>query len=99
MHEAVKRGLDAEGALPGPLGLSRKAVSYYVKSQGYSEALRYSGMLYSYALAVIEENACGGTIVTAPTCGSCGILPAMICPRSTKKPAKEDLRWSIKIKV
>ena len=35
-------------------------------------------MLYSYALAVIEENACGGTIVTAPTCGSCGILPAVL---------------------
>ena len=78
MQEAVKRGLDAEGALPGPLGLSRKAVSYYVKAQGYSEAIRYSGMLYSYALAVIEENACGGTIVTAPTCGSCGILPAIL---------------------
>jgi L-serine dehydratase len=78
MQEAVKRGLDAEGALPGPLGLSRKAVSYYVKAQGYSEATRYSGMLYSYALAVIEENACGGTIVTAPTCGSCGILPAIL---------------------
>jgi len=78
MQEAVKRGLDAEGAIPGPLGLSRKAVSYYVKAQGYNEAARHSALLYSYALAVIEENACGGTIVTAPTCGSCGVLPAIL---------------------
>jgi L-serine dehydratase len=78
MQEAVERGLDAEGALPGPLGLARKAASYYVKSQGYREAARYSGILYAYALAVSEENASGGTIVTAPTCGSCGILPAIL---------------------
>ena len=78
MQEAVKRGLDAEGALPGPLGLSRKAVSFHVKAQGYDETARYNALLYSYALAVIEENACGGTIVTAPTCGSCGVLPAIL---------------------
>ena len=78
MQKAVERGIDAEGALPGPLGLARKAVSYHVKAQGYSQAARYSALLYSYALAVIEENACGGTIVTAPTCGSCGILPAVL---------------------
>jgi L-serine dehydratase len=78
MQKAVERGIDAEGALPGPLGLARKAVSYYVKSQGYTEAVRYSAALHAYALAVSEENACGGTIVTAPTCGSCGILPAIL---------------------
>ena len=49
-----------------------------VKAQGYNETARYSALLYSYALAVIEENACGGTIVTAPTCGSCGVLPAIL---------------------
>ncbi len=58
MEKAVVRGLDAEGALPGPLGLARKAVSYHVKAQGYNETARYSALLYSYALAVIEENAC-----------------------------------------
>lgn len=78
MQRAVERGIDAEGALPGPLGLARKAVSYYVKSQGYKEGVRYGAALHAYALAVSEENACGGTIVTAPTCGSCGILPAIL---------------------
>ena len=78
MEDAVKRGIDAEGALPGPLGLPRKAASCYVKAQGYRDALRFRGMLYAYALAVIEENASGGTIVTAPTCGSCGVLAATL---------------------
>ncbi len=74
MKASVERGIDAEGAVPGPLGLPRKASTYYVKSQGFIESLKSSGLLYSYALATMEENASGGTIVTAPTCGSCGVL-------------------------
>ncbi len=78
MKASVERGVDAEGALPGPLGLSRKAAAYNIKSHGYNEALKASGLLYSYALAVMEENASGGIIVTAPTCGSCGVLAAIL---------------------
>lgn len=78
MQRAVERGIDHEGALPGPLCLSRKAPTYYVKACGYKQSLRSSGLVYSYALAVIEENASGGTIVTAPTCGSCGVLPGVL---------------------
>lgn len=78
MQQAVERGLDAEGVLPGPLGLQRKATTYYVKATGYKANLQSRGLVYSYALAVSEENASGGIIVTAPTCGSCGVLPAVL---------------------
>ena len=78
MKAAIKRGLEGEGVLPGGLGVRRKAVSYYMKSSGYSSNLKSRGLVYSYALAVSEENAGGGMIVTAPTCGSCGVLPAVL---------------------
>ena len=78
MQKAVERGIDEEGALPGPLNLRRKAGSYYIKADGYGDVLRTRGLIFAYALAVSEENACGGTIVTAPTCGSCGILPGAL---------------------
>lgn len=77
------RLLNHEGRLPGPLNLQRKAATYYVKAQGYKSNLQSRGMVYAYALAVSEENASGGTIVTAPTCGSCGVVPvcSIIWPR------------------
>ena len=78
MQEAVERGLDQEGALPGPLNLRRKAATYYIKANGYKDNLKSRGLVFSYALAVSEENASGGKIVTAPTCGSCGVVPAVL---------------------
>ena len=78
MKAAVERGLDAEGVLPGPLNLRRKAASYYVKATGYKDNLRTRGLVFAYALAVSEEDASGGRIVTAPTCGSCGVLPSVL---------------------
>lgn len=78
MKEAVERGLKGEGRLPGPLNLPRKAPTYYVKASGYKQSLQTRGLVYAYALAVSEENASGGTIVTAPTCGACGVLPAVL---------------------
>lgn len=78
MQAAVERGLDSEGALPGPLNLARKAPNYYIKARGYKPSLQSRGMVYSYALAVSEENASGGTIVTAPTCGACSVVPAVL---------------------
>ena len=78
MRDAVERGLDAEGVLPGPLNLRRKAYSYHVKATGYNANLRTRGLVFSYALAVSEENASGGKIVTAPTCGSCGVVPGVL---------------------
>ena len=78
MIEAVERGLEQEGALPGPLNLRRKAATYYIKANGYKDNLKSRGLVFSYALAVSEENASGGKIVTAPTCGSCGVVPAVL---------------------
>ena len=78
MKACVERGLDNEGVLPGPLHLSRKAATYYIKVSGYKQNLQTRGLVFSYALAVSEENASGGTVVTAPTCGSCGVLPAVL---------------------
>ncbi len=78
MKAAVKSGLDNEGVLPGPLNLQRKAASYFIKAKGYKASLQSRGLVFAYALAVSEENAAGGEIVTAPTCGSCGVLPAIL---------------------
>lgn len=85
MKEAVLRGIEAEGVLPGGLGVRRKAVSYYVHAAGYNSSLKSRGLVYAYALAVSEENASGGKIVTAPTCGSCGIVPAVLYHLHTSK--------------
>ena len=78
MKDAIHRGLEAEGVLPGPLNLRRKASTYYIRATGYKQSLQSRGLVFSYALAVSEENASGGKIVTAPTCGSCGVMPAVL---------------------
>ncbi|MDD8015207.1 MAG: L-serine ammonia-lyase [Acidobacteriota bacterium] len=79
MKDEVKRGLSKEGILPGPLRLPRKARAYRMKARSFNSSIRRSAMLYAYALAAAEENAAGGLIVTAPTCGSAGVLPAVLC--------------------
>ena len=89
MKESVQRGLEAEGVLPGPLGVRRKAVSYYVRAAGYNSSLKSRGLVYAYALAVSEENASGHRIVTAPTCGSSGVLPAVLYHLHTSKEFSE----------
>lgn len=78
MKAAVERGLSREGRLPGPLNLQRKANSYFVKAGGYKDNLKSRGRVFAYALAVSEENASGGEIVTAPTCGSSGVIPGVL---------------------
>ncbi len=78
MQDAIERGLHAEGVLPGGLGLARKSWAFYRKATLAGDYLQRPGLLSAYALAVSEENASGGVIVTAPTCGSCGIVPATL---------------------
>lgn len=78
MQKSVKNGLDHESRLPGPLNVARKASSYYTKAQMQNQYVQPRIQLYAYALAVAEENASGGEIVTAPTCGSCGVLPGVL---------------------
>lgn len=84
MQEAVERGIEEEGALPGPLNIRRKALSYHVRAFGQGDTFKTRGLVFAYALAVSEENACGGTIVTAPTCGSCGVLPSVLYHMKTR---------------
>jgi L-serine dehydratase len=78
MQDAVKRGSDAVGILPGDLHLPRKSQSFYLKAMQDRGPFQRTNLLFAYALAVSEENAAGGKIVTAPTCGSCGVLPAVL---------------------
>ena len=79
MKQAIADGLEATGTLPGGLKVQRKAKFLY--SQQIKEdvpALREFQTIASYAYAVAEQNADNGTIVTAPTCGACGVLPAVL---------------------
>lgn len=78
MRQSVEHGLEHEEVLPGGLNLRRKAVSYYTRAEGYQPSMRSRGLIFAYALAVSEENASGGEIVTAPTCGSCGVVPGVL---------------------
>lgn len=78
MKKSVEDGLNEEGVLPGGLRLRRKAMSYYTKARSYKPSLKGRCLVQSYALAVSEQNAAGGLIVTAPTCGSCGVVPAVL---------------------
>ncbi|MGD1819477.1 MAG: L-serine ammonia-lyase [Pleomorphochaeta sp.] len=78
MVRAIDEGLDSEGVLPGGLKLQRKASMYYSKSMNYTGSMKHNSELIAYALAVSEENASGNVIVTAPTCGSCGIVPSVL---------------------
>ncbi len=78
MKKAISNGITNEGLIPGGLKLQRKAASYYSKSKGLRDHSRTISKIFAYALAVSEENASGGEVVTAPTCGSSGILPAVL---------------------
>ncbi len=79
MQDAIHRGLQAEGVLPGGLGVSRKAKTLYEK-RCYNESadVTMNRVIAAYAYAVSEENADENIVVTAPTCGSCGVLPAVM---------------------
>lgn len=78
MKESIERGLNRDGVLPGILKLPRKAQSYHLKGKNYATPFKRRSQLFSFALAVSEENASGGKIVAAPTCGACGVLPAVL---------------------
>ena len=79
MKKSIEEGLQAEGVLPGGLKVQRKAKYLY----NYSRENLAPGMvefrhIAAYAYAVAEQNADNGTIVTAPTCGACGVVPAVL---------------------
>ncbi len=90
MKEAVYAGLSVTGELGGGLHVERKA--QYLHEQRHideSPMTRMNRIVCSYAFAVAEQNAAGGTIVTAPTCGSCGVVPAALLYMKEIKDFKE----------
>ena len=79
MQNSVRRGLEAEGILPGGLGVERKA-KMLLEKRCYNESadVTMNRIIAAYAYAVSEENADEHIVVTSPTCGSCGVLPAVM---------------------
>jgi len=79
MQNAIERGLENEGILHGGIGTQRKAKYLYRQRHiDETEETKTNRLICAYAYAVSEENASGGEIVTAPTCGSCGVVPAVL---------------------
>lgn len=80
MQSAFDRGIRTKGALPGPIKLKRKAPSMFShllkeEEESKSDWKNYELIMFIASFAIAEENASGGEIVTAPTCGSAGVLP------------------------
>ena len=79
MRWAIADGLNAEGILPGGLHLERKAKLLYEQAaRNQMVQIKETRIICAYAFAVSEQNADNGTVVTAPTCGSCGVVPAVL---------------------
>lgn len=78
MQQTLERGLETQGVLPGSIGLRRHAWSYHRRTRLASQDMQQTGLLTAFAMAVSEENAAGGVVVTAPTCGASGVVPAVL---------------------
>lgn len=78
MQQSVRDGLENDARLPGVLKLRSKAKQYYMRASGFKDSLKSRALVCAYALAVSEMNARGGKVVTAPTCGSCGVVAAVL---------------------
>ena len=79
MKQSIDEGLSKTGVLPGGLNVQRKAKYLYEQHpDDENPAMKEFQMIAAYAYAVAEQNADNGTIVTAPTCGSAGVLPAVL---------------------
>ena len=81
MLESVNNGINTEGVLPGGLKVTRRAPALYrrLESEQTSDPMQAMDWVNLFALAVNEENAAGGRVVTAPTNGAAGIIPAVLC--------------------
>lgn len=91
MQNSIHQGLSKNGILPGGLSVERKA--YFLYNQKHideSPQTRENRLVCSYAFAVSEQNADCGVIVTAPTCGSCGVLPAVLKYMQDKRHFTDD---------
>lgn len=79
MQQTIKNGLTTTGIIPGKLKLQRRAKKIYEDKLAFeTNDIKKTRLISSYAYATSEENSSGGIIVTAPTCGACGVLPAVL---------------------
>ncbi len=78
MQHTIEEGLQDDRVIAGGLHLRSKAHQYHVRASGFKPSLQSRALVIAYALATSEQNACGAKIVTAPTCGSSGVLPAVL---------------------
>ena len=91
MKSSVQEGLQQSGILPGGLSIERKAKLLYDRlDQDELPQVRECRLISAYAFAVSEQNADCGTIVTAPTCGSCGVIPAVLLYLQQQKDLSDD---------
>ena len=97
MKQSVSDGLTRTGELPGGLEVERKAQYLYNRRHiDESPQTRENRLVCAYAFAVAEQNASGGEIVTAPTCGASGVMPAALLymRRSAASPMRRSsARW------
>ena len=92
MKSAIDQGLQAEGTLPGGLNVKRRAKLLSKPIPNEKPQMTECRNISAYAFAVAEQNADNGTIVTAPTCGACGVLPAVLKHiQLTRKLTDEDI--------
>ena len=78
MQQTIEDGLSDDRVIAGGLHLRSKAHQYFIRASAFKPSLQSRALVISYALATSEQNACGARIVTAPTCGSSGVLPAVL---------------------
>ena len=90
MRASVEEGLRNEGILPGGLKMERKAKTLYDQVPHSVPQVRELQLVCSYAYAVAEQNADNGTVVTAPTCGACGVVPAVLYYMQTAHGYSDD---------
>lgn len=78
MQQTIEEGLQDDRVIAGGLHLRSKAHQYFIRASAFKPSLQSRALVIAYALATSEQNACGAKIVTAPTCGSSGVLPAVL---------------------
>lgn len=92
MKETIRKGKRVEGVLPGDLKVVRKAKTLYEKANSFdNEVLKNKTLLSAYAFSSSEENAAGGMMVTSPTCGASGVMPAVLYYAYEVEHVKEDI--------
>ena len=78
MQQTIEEGLLDDRVIAGGLHLRSKAHQYFIRASAFKPSVQSRALVIAYALATSEQNACGARIVTAPTCGSSGVLPAVL---------------------